>query len=217
MIEHEEIDVPAPSAAPAIIFACVFAGPPSASLALLGGMGSAMQNTFSVLTFPAMAIFGWCLGGSVGGVIALLCGLHLPRGFVCLFGAAIGSIGGMFLCGMFTSAGLMIENRILSDAIALVLVSLGGLAGVAGKRFLAFGARSRTWARYSGGVFMLLGAERGYSLLPPDLQTEFHYFGPQALVYGCIVGFLGAMLAALAGAIGAHASKGWRISIRFKR
>jgi hypothetical protein len=204
MIKHEDSGVPAPSGAPAIILACVFAGPPAGGLALLGGMGALMQNTFSVLTFPALAIFGGCLGGSVGGVIALLCGLHLPRGFVCLFGAAIGSIGGMFLCGMFNDAGLMIENRILSDAIALVVVSLGGLGGAAGQRFLTFGARSRAWARFSGGAFMLLGAALGYSLLSrdPRIEFEFLHFGLQALVYGCIAGFIGAMLGALAGAIG---------------
>ena len=201
MTEHEESNVPAPSGLPAIILACVFAAP-AASLALLGGIGAAMQNTFSVLTFPAMAIFGVCLGGSVGGVIALLCGLHLQRGFFCLFGGAIGSIGGMFLCGMFTKAGLMIENRILSDAIALVVVSLGGLGGAVGQRFLKFGARSRAWARFSGGAFMLLGAALGYSLLSRDLRAEFSYIVPQALVFGCIASFIGAMLGALAGAIG---------------
>jgi hypothetical protein len=114
----------------AIILACALAGPSAYVFGFVGGFRAGLDGTFSVLTLPNWSIMGACFGASAGGLIALLCGCHLQRGFRCLFGAALGSMVCMILSVTFFSTSGDAQ-QLLKDAIALSFIFLGVLGGAA--------------------------------------------------------------------------------------
>src|SRR5438067_7349225 len=99
MSTPEKPEVAAPSGTAGIVLACVSALASAWFFGFFGTIGAGMANTISALTVPKLAIIGACLGATLGGLVALICGLYLRRGFSCVFGAALGSIGGMCLSG----------------------------------------------------------------------------------------------------------------------
>lgn len=195
----------------AIILACALGGPAALLFGWFGVLGNGLAGTGTVLTLPNWSIIGACVGASLGGMIALLCGCDLQRSFCCLFGAALGGIGCLIGYGTFSftvptpEALLQARNRdqqIYYDALALGLIFLGLLGGAAARRLvIQFGARSRLWAGISAGILMLVGAVvtygRNTEVLAINPGTVWVYVPICAL----IAGLFGGLVGSLAGAI----------------
>ena len=82
MSTHDDRGVPTSSGIPAIIIACALGVPSAIVVGFAGTIGQGLGGTDSVLTLPKMSLAGACLGAGAGGLIALLCGCHLRRGFL---------------------------------------------------------------------------------------------------------------------------------------
>jgi hypothetical protein len=195
--------VPTSSGIPAIIVACAL-GVPSAAFFAFVGMWNSTYGTFSVLTLPSWSIMGACLGAGAGGLVALLCGCHLRRGFCCIFCAPLGSVGGMVLTSVFfpTLPTRDDPNQLLKDAVVLGATFLGVLGGAAVRRFVTrFGGKSRVWAGISAGVFFSLGAAYTYAFGETlDLANNPGYIVfllPEALIAASVGGSIGALAGAI--------------------
>jgi hypothetical protein len=209
MRTYREISVPTSSGIPAIIFACALGLPSALFFGFLAAWNAALDGTGSELTLPRGFIVGACLGAGAGGLLALLFGCHLRRGFCYVFGATLGAIACMIL--LYFSARND-PHQFLKDAIALGVIFLGFLGGAAAQRFVKrFGAKSRSWVRIGTGTATVgvwpLAAARWYALSdwrgPP--RHDFGEISLNALVGGfgfaLIAAFVVGWIAALAGAI----------------
>ena len=150
MRTNREIRVPNSSGIPAVVFACALGLPSALFFGFLAAWNAALDGTGSELTLPRGFIVGACLGAGAGGLLALLFGCHLRRGFCYVFGATLGATACMIL--LYFSARND-PHQFLKDAIALGVIFLGFLGGAAVQRFVKrFGARSRSWARIGAGT-----------------------------------------------------------------
>ena len=196
MSARGDSSVPTSSGIPAIIFACALGVPSAFFIGFFGSIGQGLGGTDSVLTLPKMSIAGACLGASAGGLVALLCGCHLRRGFCCLFGTALGSIGCM------VGGSRDDPHQLLKDAVALGVIFLGLLGGAVVRRFVTrFGAKSRVWARISAGVFLPLGTALTYfageSLDLANYPEYMVFLLPGALIAAIVGGGIGALAGAI--------------------
>jgi hypothetical protein len=209
MITRRENSVPTSSGIPAIIFACALGLPSALFFGFLAAWNAALDGTGSELTLPRGFIVGACLGVGAGGLLALLFGCHLRRGFCYVFGATLGASACMILEYFSVRDD---PHQFLDDAIALGVVFLGLLGGAAAQRFAKrFGAKSRSWVRIGAGTATAgiwpLAAARLYALAdwqgPP--RHDFGEISFDALVGGfgfaLIAAFVVGSIAALAGAI----------------
>jgi hypothetical protein len=209
MSTNRESSVPTSAGIPAIIFACALGLPSALFFGFLAAWNAALDGTRSELTLPRGFIVGACLGAGSGGLLALLFGCHLRRGFCYVFGATLGAIACMILLYFSVRND---PHQFLKDAIALSVIFLGFLGGGGDQRFVKrFGAKSRSWAwigagTTAGGVWPLAAA-RWYALSdwqgPP--RHDFWEISFNALVGGfgfaLIAAFVVGWIAALAGAI----------------
>jgi hypothetical protein len=195
----------------AIILALALGGPAALLFGFVGSLGNGLGGTFTVLTLPNWSIIGACVGASLGGMTALLCGCDLQRGFCYLFGAALGCIVCLVGYGQFsptvpTPEALLNarhkEQQIYCDALAAGLISLGLLGGAASRPVIEFGARSRLWAGISAGIFVLVGAVVTYGRYKERLALD-QQLGVRVDVLICVLiaALFGGLVGSLAGAI----------------
>jgi hypothetical protein len=213
MSTRDDNGVPTSSGIPAIIFACALGLLSAGFLGLFGTVGQGLGGGGSLLTLPKMAIAGGCFGATVAGLVALLCGFHLRRGFCYLSLAAFGATAGMIV----TDASMILHSNnrddphlLLEDAIALGIMCASFLGGAVVRRFVTwFGPKSRAWAGIGGGisaatVFPLVAVLTYASMKADDAKLQAQYphldFSYREYLFDALIGALvAALLAALVG------------------
>lgn len=197
MSTRDDSGVSTSAGIPAIIFACVLGALSAFAFGFARMFNAALEGTGSVLTLPNSLILGVCFGASAGGLVALLCGCHLRRGFCCLFGAALGGIVCMILSVVFVSTRHD-PHQLLKDAIVLGgIVFLGGVGGTAARRFVTrFGAKSRAWARIGAGTSAGIAFPLVAAILYANMNAVDFVSVREELLQVLAIGFGWALIAA---------------------